>query len=36
MFVDASRNSTFNFLCVATNRSDNCSLPALPPEEYFE
>ncbi|CAF1249713.1 unnamed protein product [Adineta steineri] len=34
--ADASDNSTARFLCLATDRSSNCTLPILPPEEYFD
>jgi len=36
IFLDGSVNSTANFLCLTTNRSNNCSILSLPPEEYFE
>jgi hypothetical protein len=36
MYLDGSYNSTDRFLCLTANRSSNCTLPALPPEEYFE
>ncbi|CAF3893010.1 unnamed protein product [Rotaria sp. Silwood1] len=31
-----SSNSTENFLCLATNQSNNCSSPVFSPEEYFK
>ncbi|CAF0862783.1 unnamed protein product [Adineta ricciae] len=34
--ADGSYNSTMHFFCLTSNRSANCSLPALPPEEYFD
>ncbi|CAF1272957.1 unnamed protein product [Rotaria sp. Silwood1] len=33
--ADGSSNSTENFLCLATNQSNNCSSPVFSPEEYF-
>lgn len=33
--LDASKNST-NFLCLDSRSSSNCTVPILPPEEYFE
>ena len=36
LYLDGSYNSTMHFFCLTSNRSANCSLPALPPEEYFE
>jgi hypothetical protein len=36
IFLDGSNNSTASLLYLTANKSRNCSLLSLPPEEYFE